>query len=1265
MLTHSSQHDEEAKQVFSYGKYWKYEKYFLSLPQKSINYHSMKRKTRLFDVLGWLWLLLLIPMQSQGQSYLTSISQLETGYYRVYSLAYDATMVMSETEVPTLVVGNFIYPNVFCDTPNENDYMQVWKIVVSASTETTKTVQFQNVMSERWINRSSGNFHTYPTAQTYTMEMTASGFIIYYGGGFHHQQNGHDVTSYGTDAAASKWQLEKVTIDADALATQKESYTAFSNLVNNKGTITTALAKYFTDGSCSALKDAYQSYSDDELTTAMKADNIPQAAIDMALKVKNHTWATYQEGWRYNEKTFRIGTYKPISKESRWRSIVNVGYALSPNSDPTGIYVEAGDIITVYVGSIPSGGSILLRNVPHQGASGDSYELTAGFNILKIQSEGCLFVDYEVDNTTNGGAPYTALSSYADVAIHIEGGEVNGAFSAPRGDTNGDWAIMKEKLFKHYDYLQLRSRTKIFNMRADYVMSACPTNMVGLLGQWDFVVEMEHNIMGLDAEFDGYFNTPMMAVSFDGSGHMYASTYGTYYNENTLSDVMNYDNLFAGGSLWGPAHEIGHINQATINIIGQSEVSNNLFSNIAVFLNGHLTSRAEYISTTFQNMADGVYWQDRGIWERTHMYFQLYQFFHAQGYKSDFYQEFFKALRTDPCTRIQNTFIDATDDYLKFYKKACQVSGYDLTEFFQAYGFFVVPTLTSYTVKNQTKDAFWVGDYGNYYLIVTQEMIDAAIAEVKTMNLPKANIVFIEDRISAPDATYEGVSAGTKKTAFSGYPFGRGDVGQYTDFIKTTAATGYKASYAEDNEGNLVVMVDHTDASGAVGFKVYDASHHLLYLSNTYSFSVPAAIYSQIKNTAFEILAAAPDGNDYNMEAAENYVEWIVKDEAGNVLKRHTQLTIVGQEITAYPEEIVAPFVTLPDLVSFTYTASMDKEKEVVATISTPFKSSTATTGYYYYVKVRNGYLCQNDAAATLTTTKGSEDTYRWAFYGNPYDGYRLKNKVTGLWLCAGNSTNNGELPVLRNNNPTYWTIDYFNSNKENAPQFQMSVPGTTHYLNDYGGNGTKIAFYGSGSFILVSDEEEVSMPTVTINVTSHLSSFSYPASLVVPDDVNIFIITSTDLDKKTLKVDGLDTKIVPANTGVLLYSDEGGEKVLSLGAWVDTSVSELYEGNLLQNTASEGFTVGAENIYALRAGQTAFAHVATGVTMPAKKAYLSLSSNESRIFTLDFGGKVTRINDVSILPSDEHRMVNLNGQHVSRHYQGIVVYHGKKILQR
>ena len=663
-----------------------------------------------------------------------------------------------------------------------------------------------------------------------------------------HCDNSNVVVVWYISEDKSKWTLETVSVDQTALNEQKAALKEASS---------SQLTQFFTTTACTELRSNYASMSDASLRSAMSA--LPTTVQDMAVKVKNNSWATYG-GWDKTERTFRVADYKAYSSHSRWTNIIGLSYSFGRLTNPTGISVSTGDNLQVYVGAIPSGQTVSLEVAGEHQASGTTYSLKQGMNTLLMASSGNCFVQYEVDNTTNGGTPYTALSNYADVTVHIEGGTVNGYFDLTCGDTNADWAQLQSNLLTG-TCVELKTNNLLFHMNAELVKGACPKKMVELLGEWDKILDMEHSLMGLE-EFDGYWNNLLTAADMTGSDYMHATTYGTFYDVSTIPDVMNYETLFVGGALWGPAHENGHVFQKYINMVGQTEVSNNVFSNVAVYNNGHLTSRASNISTTFANMANNVYWNEREIWERTHLYFQLYQFFHILGNAPDFYPNLFKALRSDPMIHSGGTFISASDDYLKFYKKCCEVSGYDLTEFFQAYGFFIVPALTRYTLNGVTKDAFLVSDYSNYYLTITQAEINAAKRAVANMNLPKCNIIFIEDRITAPFATYEGAAPGELKKAFNNEsPIGIGETGQYTTFNEPCSAYSFNVS----ERGNVTVS-----GTGAVGFKLYDASGNLVGLYNTTTFALPDAAFDEDGlKSGYVIKAAAGDGTDAVMAKDE------------------------------------------------------------------------------------------------------------------------------------------------------------------------------------------------------------------------------------------------------------------------------------------------------------------------------------------------------------------------------------------------------------
>ena len=116
-------------------------------------------------------------------------------------------------------------------------------------------------------------------------------------------------------------------------------------------------------------------------------------------------------------------------------------------------------------------------------------------------------------------------------------------------------------------------------------------------------------------------------------------------------------------------------------------------------------------------------------------------------------------------------------------------------------------------------------------------MIDAAKAEVAAMSGLKAGsgVVFIEDRVEAPEATYDGAAPGTKKTTNPDAPvnaFGDvGEMGQYTTFGVTPSAYTFNV----DASGHVT-----TSGTGAVGFIVYDNSGGIIGFYNTASFKLPA-----------------------------------------------------------------------------------------------------------------------------------------------------------------------------------------------------------------------------------------------------------------------------------------------------------------------------------------------------------------------------------------------------------------------------------------
>lgn len=807
----------------------------------------------------------------------TESSAITTGYYRIKSNYYEGRY-MGE---------NYNSHQLFTTTSNSStDYSLVWYITSSGS--------IKNALTDRYIQRQSTSSTVYSTGTSsvnFTISQSGSTYTIsdYSGTGLHcaATQN-YDVVHWSTNADASVWKIESATVNSTELANQKAALTSAT---------TSQLTQFFTSTACTALKNTYTSYSDANLRSAMSS--LPTTVQDLAVKIKNNSWTTYS-GWAKTEKTFRIADYKAYSDHDRWKTIFGfTNYTMGRLSNPTGIWVNGGDILQVYVGAIPSGQTVKLEVAGYGQAYGTQYALSQGMNCLQISDTGNCFVNYEVDNTTNGGTPYKLMSNYADVTVHIEGGTVQGYFDLTKNDTDSDWAQMKTHLLTdvtNRPSVCLKTDKHLMNLGITRLINALNgTSLVEMLNVWRNLAEWEDELMGRSDSYGGqttygqYCNTLFSVTALPGTdGYPHSSNYGTYYYEYSDNSIFNANALLTvADNIWCIAHEQAHNRQSPINMVGNTEISNNLFSNVAVYKQGRFTSRTASIQEVFRDFADGLSWPERvakacdshGNYNQQllHLNWSLYLYFHVLGNDPDFFPRLFDALRADPMTKVKSgsadnsTLTPANTDYLKYYVKCCQVSGYDLTDFFAAYGFFIIPTERDYSItyNGVTTNRFaTINDYGYYYLYATQAMIDNAKNQVANMNLPKCNIVFIEDRVSAPDATYEGHAEGEKRTINPDSPvesFGTvGELGQYSTFNATCSSYRY-------NVNNGVVTMEGT---GAVGFTVYDNSGNIIGFYNTNTFTLPSGA------TNYTIKAAAGNGSstsatyDSNVETFPKADTW-------------------------------------------------------------------------------------------------------------------------------------------------------------------------------------------------------------------------------------------------------------------------------------------------------------------------------------------------------------------------------------------------------
>lgn len=794
---------------------------------------------------------------------------------RLSNVATDEYIVIRDN-FNTVMTEDYSDGRVATAERNAQKFNQCWKLVPVEGKE--GYYQIQNAVTKHYINFADYNTKTYATESP-----TNGGFKIAevsnytrfstYFEMLKNEELGHALhsaswcssvlvwDSYAKGSTASVWTFEHANITEADLNAAIQDYHNLREEYNEAGNNATALSQFFEDAACTTLKSAYKSVTDDALKTAMTESGINSTTLqNMAIKIKNNSWAEW-------EKIFRVRKVEPYTNPDTWNNILKIGYNYTRLSNPTGIWSNTHQMLYVFIGDdIPEGASVNLIQVKQSDQQGDSQQLHKGMNAILTNSERALYINYEV--STSDAADSKKWRDYPDISIHIEGGVVDGYFDANREgiNTNEAWKQMVAKGMFSKPFAMMKGRNIIYQMNSTLTKEYVPQKMREIVDFWDWMVDVQHSLMAVNEYKDRWHS--VLGFYSCTYNFMFASGCGTYYNESTLKDILVYDTMAAGGgSLWGPAHEVGHIHQGLINMIGCTEISNNLFSQAVVHLNGKTSTRLN--GRKFKDVANlyaaNKSWHDYDLWDRNTMYLKLYLYYEVQKHHPGFFCELFRELRKDPLNHnkgSQSNPIPASEDFLKFALKVSSIVKEDLTEFFQAFGFFV-PFETRV-----------IGDYGDYYTYCTQEMIDEAKAQMAQYKKPKGNIMFVENHIKHEpaidhDGNYLYNPDGSKvlRTDFSDTDaVGKcGDVGSYSDFATGHYASGY--SYTYTRSGNTITM----KGEGAVGYKVYDNEGNLLYFSNCNTFTLPQSVVNKLAESGKSMVlkVAQADGTDVTLPAAD------------------------------------------------------------------------------------------------------------------------------------------------------------------------------------------------------------------------------------------------------------------------------------------------------------------------------------------------------------------------------------------------------------
>ena len=843
-----------------------------------------------------------------------------------------ATVLMAQVESGKVYrIVNGKYGTVISANPHSHklacvtegtaeDYQQMWKFEVTENGKYT----IQNVYTKRYLQNERGTNVAYKTGnslQTFAVTENAS-LKGYYnidateGGnwGLHCASDGQVVPwHYGPndgEVSGTEWRFQQVNISEADMEAAFADYQKLEQTINNIDAIKEAATEFFADKTGLTLKEQYAQMSDDELLAA--AAEMPETMQQILLKIKNNSW---DEATR--EKEFRVYDYRPYSDPNKWAEVLYTRYFNRINN-PTGICSKSDrDFIFVFVDDIPGGTTAYLAEMTGTGFWGNDTKLEAGLNIIpSTVKNGVLYIRYNCNTDTAG----KKLADYPNLKVHIEGGYVNGFWSKERGHKNSDWVYMRNNMFKNPTAVQAVGDHTVLNFRTYEFLKECPNNIEGVINLWDFWNERQRHYMAIDKYYD-WFNNKQLAMS-DDNGFMDASNWRTHYNNNTLSTIVNYDLLIRdAGSSWGPNHEIGHTNQYAFEIVGTSEVSNNALTNFAIFDQGTHTSRGNDLQNQIIDFQNKIPYVVRGekeygqkLFSMTRMYFQLYLYFHAAKKDETFYPRLFERLRYDRLVGWGTSAQDVLDangyylgsmnalyDQLKFAEICCEVAQMDLSEFFEAWGFFI-----------PMKNAF-VGDYGHHYVYLHQADIDASKKRMQKYAKKGGQIMFLEDRVrksekkASPFSDGNGYRADYSDEVPAGVNSGKvwvGYYGQWQDCIdESVKAQGY---YYGISKGQINI-VEAEGAKGALGFKLYNGdTGELLTYTNLRAMTIPPAYL----NSNLKVVAAQADGTDYVVphisQGPEEMQYTALKNSYQAALQLKSRKATNGNEIGCYyPDALV------------------------------------------------------------------------------------------------------------------------------------------------------------------------------------------------------------------------------------------------------------------------------------------------------------------------------------------------------------------------
>lgn len=464
---------------------------------------------------------------------------------------------------------------------------------------------------------------------------------------------------------------------------------------------------YFNDWTASELAVGFKNKH-------LKMFNSPLMR-ELAEKIKNDQY----------DSRYLLNSYAPIPSNKVLEKQLKLKNGYSRYENMTGVYLDKGEHV-VLVGDLhgrqvglliadwmrqPTPGYAPTKDPNGWGLKRQEFTLHEGVNVIYVEKPGNVYVDYFVDEPEFAPA----------ITIHFVTGKVNGYFDAEK-QTNEEWKYLLDHAVS--PIMDIRTRYMQLAYPVEYLKKFRYEQGLELAQAYDRIMEQQYTFNGA-IKYNRIPKRRILArVNYnyfmfrDGDGVAFLG------NESTMKSALG-QNIFSD---WGVNHEIGHVMQMSPQLTwgGMTEVSNNLFT-MYVAKQAGKPSRLSQHNNYGKARKQIVEAKEKPFimcvkdpFEKLVPFWQLYLYAQEVNYP-DFYADLMEHMRNHPDQGKGNASIN---NMYEFIRVTCDLLQTDLTDFFEAWGFFVTGT-------------FEVNDYANYRFTVTEDMVQKTKDYISEKRYPK------------------------------------------------------------------------------------------------------------------------------------------------------------------------------------------------------------------------------------------------------------------------------------------------------------------------------------------------------------------------------------------------------------------------------------------------------------------------------------------------------------------------------------------------